>query len=419
MGWSCPGSRVTYEEENHCFGRWGRKISMKNPGRHVVLAAIIVVIAGVSAMFVWNTRASRPVGGKLTRIATVTRGDIQVQVREVGTVRPTVQLEVKSALSGHVVELRVREGERVRRGDALAIVEPDLGQAQAFVDLMNGLRLSKEALNEAQRHLDENSRLHDAGILPATTYLDSKTRVATARESYAAAQRKYQLILNSGIRVNAHDGTIQTSAVRAPIDGVVLTRSISEGESIVSGVGPLNAGTVLFTIAGAGPMTVKTAVSELHIGKVALDQHAEITIDSYPGLVIPARVRWIAPSIRVEDKSRVFDVDLEPQGSPPELRSGMTVNVEIAGVRRTGVPTLPVEAVFERSGRQFVYRYEKPVVSPSDNAEKRAHALKNVWKETSVRTGITDGTHIEIVDGLGLGDRVALEAPARSGDTAR
>ncbi|HYC92527.1 MAG TPA: efflux RND transporter periplasmic adaptor subunit [Thermoanaerobaculia bacterium] len=392
---------------------------MKITGRNLVLVAILACVVAASAIFVWNTRASRPASGKLTRIATVTRNDIQVQVREIGTVRPTVHLEVKSALSGHVVALRVREGDRVRRGDVMAIVEPDLGQAQAFVDLMNGLRLSKQSLDEAQRHLEENSRLHEAGILPATIYLDSKTRVDAARESYAAARRKYELVVNSGINVNTEDGTIQTSAVRAPIEGVVLTRSIAEGESVVSGVGPLNAGTVLFTIAGAGPMTVKTAVSELHIGKVALDQDAEITIDSYPGLVIPARVRWIAPAIRVEDKSRVFDVDLEPLGQHPELRSGMTVNVQIAGIRRTAVPTLPVEAVFERGGRQFVYRYEKPVVSASDSEEKRALALRNVWKETFVRTGITDGTRIEILEGLTLGDRVALEPPARSGSPAR
>ena len=389
------------------------------PVRQFALSAAVVLACVAILIAVARRSAGTPPGpvGPLTRMSTVERADIQVRVRETGIIQASEQVQVKSALSGRVVALKAREGDRVRRGGALAIVEPDLAQAQAFVDLVNSVRMSKQALDESRRDFAADDHLFQSGLLPEATYLDSKARVVTSEQVYQAAQRKYRLLQNSGIRVNKEDGTVQTSVVRAPIDGVILSRAVAVGETVVSGVGPLNAGTVLFTIAGSGAVRVKTAVPELHIGKVAVGQEATITSDAYPGLVIPARVAWIAPAIRVDERARVFDVELEPNGKHPQLRNGMTVNVDIAGVRRKGVPTLPVEAIFESGDEQFVYLYRNAAASPTAG-QKRVSVAQSFVKRP-VRTGLSDGNRIEVLSGLMPGERVAVDPPSRTAGTPR
>ncbi len=209
------------------------------------------------------------------------------------------------------------------------------------------------------------------------------------------------------------------------MDGVVLTKNVEIGESITSGVSSFNAGTVLFSIADVSKMIVKAGVNEVDIGKIHVGMPVKVTLDAYPKTGFAGRIDRIAPAVRIDDKVRVFDVEIRLDAQGKELRSGMTANIEVVGERKNKVLALPVEAVFQRDGVEIVYVKKKldPNAPPPVKAVKKdgqAQVDKDAWKKwfekREVATGLSDNARVEILRGLKLGDEVALEDPTLPAD---
>src|SRR5258706_277870 len=116
----------------------------------------------------------------------------------------------------------------------------------------------------------------------------------------------------------------QGSNVIAPMDGVVLTKNVEIGESITSGVSSFNAGTVMFSIADVSKMIVKAGVNEVDIGKIHVSMPVKVSLDAYPKTFFAGLIDRIAPAVRLEDKVRLFDVEILLDAQGRELRSGMT-----------------------------------------------------------------------------------------------
>src|SRR5215470_14747031 len=102
--------------------------------------------------------------------------DVQVRVTEVGSVEPQVKVDVKSALSGKVIDLLVREGDRVKRGQVVARVEPDVNQARDLAAVKNAVKETEIALNEAKATFERNRGLAQQGLLSPQADLESETR---------------------------------------------------------------------------------------------------------------------------------------------------------------------------------------------------------------------------------------------------
>jgi HlyD family secretion protein len=344
--------------------------------------------------------------------------DIQVKVTEVGTVEPEVKVEVKSALSGKVVQILHRDGDVVKRGEVLARVEPDLNQAQSLAETKSALAAAEIRYEEARKNYDEDHNLFGQGLLATKEHRETETQYRSARQEYEKAREKYALVEKSGIPINQSADKFQGSNIIAPMDGVVLTKNVEIGESITSGVSSFNAGTVLFTVADISTMIVKAGVNEVDIGKIRVGMPVKVTLDAYPKVAFAGRIDRIAPAVRTEDKVRVFDVEVRLDAQGRELRSGMTANIEVVGERKDKVLTVPVESVFQRDDGDIVF-VRKPV-DPNAKEEKKAEKKdgkedKDAWKKHFERrvivTGLSDTSRVEIVKGLKAGEEVALEDP--------
>ncbi len=138
-------------------------------------------------------------------------GDVQVRVTEVGSVEPDVKVDVKSVLSGKVVELLVREGDRVKRGQVLARVEPDVNQARDLAQVKNAVREAEIALSEAKATHERNKDLLAQGLLSAQSGLESETRYRQAKAIYDAAMDKYRIVQESGVPIAVADGGHRSS----------------------------------------------------------------------------------------------------------------------------------------------------------------------------------------------------------------
>jgi HlyD family secretion protein len=358
--------------------------------------------------------------------------DVQVRVTEVGSVEPDVKVDVKSVLSGKVVELLVREGDRVKRGQILARVEPDVNQARDLAQVKNAVSEADIALNEARATYDRNRDLLAQGLLSAQSGLEAETRWRQAKAARDAAMDKYRIVQESGVPIaSVAEGTIQRLNVTSPMDGVVIRRPVEFGDTVMSGVSSFNAGTVLMTVADVNTMIIQAGINEVDIGKVHLEQPVKVSLDAYPKVKFAGKILRIAPAARLDEKVKVFDVEIAIDRQGAELRTGMTANIDILGEKRAKVLTVPVEAIFKKDETEVVYvkKPEQPKtaekggffssVFAAGKADGPAVKLdpKDAWKDKfeleEIETGLAAVDKVEVVRGLTAGIEIAVEDPTR------
>jgi HlyD family secretion protein len=350
-------------------------------------------------------------------------------VREVGTVEPEVKVEIKSNLSGRVVDLPVRAGDVVTKGQLIARIEPDVNQAQDLLAVRNQGQSAAIDLEDARQDYEAKRKLFESGLISVEVNREAETRYRQAQQALEEARGNIGLVEASGIPVG--DNPRQVVNIVSPMGGVIIERPVELGET-VTGSGSFNAGTVIATVADLGTMLVKAGINEVDIGKIHLGQETRVTLDAFPRVLFAGTIGRIAPAARLDDQVKVFDVEIDLDELGHELRTGMTANIEIRGETRAQVLSVPVESVFIRGEEEMVYVLrDAPLPKNSaekdeagaegegvaDPAEKWRDDPRQEWRrwfeERSVTTGIASTTEVEIVEGIEEGEKVALADPSR------
>jgi HlyD family secretion protein len=408
------------------------------------IAVAVVVIAVAAAAFASKTRGDgnkeEEKGPDIPNLAAAI-DDVQVVVREVGTVEPEVKVEIKSNLSGKVVDLPVRAGDVVTKGQLIARIEPDVNQAQNLLSVRNRGEATAIDLEDARKDYEAKRKLFENGLVSEEANRQAETRYRQAQQALDEARGQIGLVEASGIPVG--DNPRQVVNILSPMDGVIIERPVELGET-VTGSGSFNAGTVISTVADLGTMLVKAGINEVDIGKIHLGQEARITLDAFPRVVFMGSISRIAPAARLDDQVKVFDVEIALDELGRELRTGMTANIEVRGEIREQVLAIPVESVFVRGEEEVVYVLREtplPKSEPADEAgdaedteetetseaeapakqasgdEKWREDPRQEWRrfyeERRVVTGIASTTDVEIVEGLVDGEKVALADPSK------
>lgn len=408
------------------------KSNGKRARRWLWIGALALVIVG-GGFAVARPKAKSDAEKDKIKTAKAELADVQVRVTEVGSVEPQVKVDVKSVLSGKVVELLVREGDQVKRGQVLARVEPDVNQARDLAQVKNAVQEAEIALAEAKATDERNRGLLDQGLLSAQAGLESETRHRQAKATYDAAMDKYRIVRESGVPIAmAEVGISQRLNVTSPMDGVVIRRPVELGDTVMSGVSSFNAGTVLMTVADVDTMIIKAGINEVDIGKVRLAQPVKVSLDAYPKVRFAGKILRIAPAARLEEKVKVFDVEIAIERQGAELRTGMTANIDIVGEKHERVLAVPVEAIFKKDDSEVVYVKKAEAPKPAEKGgfiasvfaagKKDAPAQKpdpkDAWKEKfdvkEIETGLASVDKVEIVKGLVVGTEIAVEDPTRA-----
>ncbi len=402
---------------------------MTRKGKRWLFVAVVgVVVVGAAVALASRSKGPSPLKTD-TPVGKVKLADVQVEVTEVGTVEPEVKVDVKSALSGKVAELPMREGDVVRKGQLLAAIEPDVNQAQTLAAVRRGVNQEEIEFSDAEKDYNAKLELLKAGLLSQDVFRTAETRYKSSQEALAAAREKARIVESSGIPLSTNPQ--QLLNIASPMDGVVIKRAVEYGEA-VTGAGSFNAGTVIATVADLSKMIVKVGVSEVDIGKIKMAAPVTVTLDAYPKVRFLGKVSRIAPAARLQDQVKVFDIEVTLDNQGKELRTGMTANVSIKGDRADKVLAVPVEAVFRREDGEVVYVKRDapaktsevkdvktaPAASKGDKPEAKAtpdprEAWKQVFEERKVETGLSSLSHTQIMAGLKEGDEVALEDPTK------
>lgn len=325
-----------------------------------------------------------------------------------GRVAALSRAQVGSAVTGVVLERRVREGDRVGPGDVLAVLRSDDLEAAvreaeaALAELEQSTRpQARAALREALASLEQASRevqRRQALFRQKAISREELERAIQAEATARAAAERAQLAaeaLASGhpneaaarARVASARAQLEKTIIRAEVAGTVLTRNAEPGDLV-------QPGRVLFEIAREGDTEVLVPMDEKNLEVLALGQSAMCIADAYPSRPFPATVSFIAPA--VDPQRGTVDVRLTVSPAPAFLRQDMTISVNVETGRR-----------------------ELAVVVPNDALKALDGNVAEVWavvegrgERREVRLGLRGLAQTEVVTGLKAGDIVLADANA-------
>ncbi|MFY9821564.1 MAG: efflux RND transporter periplasmic adaptor subunit [Thermoanaerobaculia bacterium] len=389
----------------------------------LIAGSVVVILAGGLVVARATTKSKPKEEESPFRLGKVQAQDLQVSVREVGVVDPEIKVDVKSAVSGRVQTLRVREGDVVKTGQVLAEVEPDVNQAQSLSDVKGAVSQAEIKLKDTERELAAQQSLFNAGLIPRETLRNFQTSRDLAADALASTRSRYKIVEDHGIPISGAS-TTQQARVTAPMTGVIIKKGVELGETVTSGVSSFNEGTVMFTVADLKSLIIRVNLNEVDIAKVRVGQPVRVTLDAYPQKIFAGKVRFVAPAAKVVDKIKVFEIEVALAELDPAFRTGMSANVEILGDKRASALSIPLEALQRRDGQTVVYRL-KSSLGPKQidkarealNGRSKFVWMSENWKDyfepVTVNAGIATLERVEIMAGLRSGDQVALEDVTR------
>ncbi|MEZ5780886.1 MAG: efflux RND transporter periplasmic adaptor subunit [Rhizobiaceae bacterium] len=384
------------------------------------LLALACILAGVAGAWSW---LSQPSARTVFQTETAERSDLVIEVTATGKLQPLTQVDISSELSGVVRAVMADENQQVRKGDVLA--ELDTARLMAQVQGAKASAVSARAqvnqanttLQETQRTLERTQQLAKNGT--ATNQAVDTALAARDRAESAVAVAEAQLQIAEA-QLSLQETDLSKTKIYAPIDGMVLTRSVDPGQTVASSL----QAPVLFVIAAdLRKMELKAAIDEADIGAVAAGQPAHFTVDAFPGRTFNARIRDIAYASVDTDGVVTYDARLDVDNQELLLRPGMTATVAVVTREAKYVVTVPAAAfrfrppVAEKSGgwsltNMFMPRMSRgnrPQRSQQNDGTRTLYVLENGEpKPVKVSVGATDGDRTEITSGINEGDQVII-----------
>jgi multidrug efflux pump subunit AcrA (membrane-fusion protein) len=174
--------------------------------RWLIIIAVVVIAAAAVAYAAHTKGNGNGEDEKGPEIPTLAANidDVQVVVREVGTVEPEVKVEIKSNLSGRVVDLPIRAGDFVTKGQLIARIEPDVNQAQNLLAVRNQVESTSIDLEDAKQDYEAKRRLFENGLISVEVNREAETRYRQAQQALDEARANIGLVEASGIPVGTH-----------------------------------------------------------------------------------------------------------------------------------------------------------------------------------------------------------------------
>lgn len=362
---------------------------MNNKKTWGIVAAVIAVIA--IAVYLFSG------GKKETKVsfttAKVEKTNIQNSITATGTIEPVTSVTVGTQVSGIVSHLYVDYNSVVKKGQIIAELDK--------TNLTSELNTARANLSSAQSSLDYElnnynryKTLYDKGLISADefetaklSYLKAKEQVTTARESVQKAQT------NLGY-----------ATITSPIDGVVLSKSVEEGQTVAASFNTPE----LFTIAqDLTDMRVIADIDEADIGGVQEGQRVTFTVDAFPDDLFEGQVTQVRQQATTESNVVTYEVVISAPNNDLKLKPGLTANVTIFTLEKNDVLAVPSKALRFMPNDAFL---QKGQTIEDVEAKSKVWTLEgNVFKAHKVEIGTNNGILTEIVSGIAEGTEILTD----------
>jgi HlyD family secretion protein len=325
------------------------------------------------------------------KLVAASRGDIVEKALAVGTIEPEQEVKVKSTIPGIVAEVLFKVGDPVKEGAPLFKVSPNPTPIE-YVEARRAMELAEVTMLKLKGDWTRQLELYKGNLVSKAEMDAVEGAYREAELRYKTSAERFELLEKGRIRLSNRD---INSLVNSPISGIVLSQSVFQGDPVVP-LTNFQPGTELCSLADMGSLLFKGTVDEIDVGKITEGMDAEIQIGALPDAKIAGRVDRIFPKAKKEGNATLFDIWIVIEDTPGiRLRAGFSATASIRIRESRQVVLIPERLVLFEDGKRFVE-------VPEGEATKKVE----------VRTGLSDGLNIEILDGLKEGDQV-VERPPR------
>ncbi|MBQ4392476.1 MAG: efflux RND transporter periplasmic adaptor subunit [Prevotella sp.] len=334
--------------------------------------------------------------------AKVERGNIQNSITATGTIEPVTSVTVGTQVSGIVSHLYVDYNSVVKKGQVIAELDrtnltSELNTAKA------NLSSAQSTLNYEQANFNRYQTLFDKGLVSADEYESARLSYLKAKESVTTARETVQ-------RAQTNLGY---ATITSPIDGVVLSKSVEEGQTVAASFNTPE----LFTIAqDLTDMRVIADIDEADIGGVLEGQRVSFTVDAFPEDRFEGHVTQVRQQATTTSNVVTYEVVISAPNADLKLKPGLTANVTIYTLEKNDVLTVPAKALRFMPNEALLQKGQtiEDVQSPLKVWTREG----DVFKAHAVETGTTNGITTEIVGGVAEGTEVLVDFQIESGEEA-
>jgi HlyD family secretion protein len=398
----------------------------------VIVAAVVGIGAAVAAK-----KKEKPI--PVTTEKAVRKNITQV-VTATGKIQPEIEVKISPEVSGEIIDMPVKEGDTVHRGQLLLRIKPDSYRAQveaqqaAFEGSRSASAQSRAELTKAQEDFDRAESLFQKGLLAETERNAARTKLQIAKAALDGAN--FEIRRSEGALRQTGESLAKT-IIYAPSDGTISSLTSRVGERVV-GTSQF-AGTEVMRVANLEAMEARVNVNENDVVNVKVGDTARISIDAYPDRKINGVVREIASTASTknagtQEEVTNFEVKIRISDRSVRLRPGMSATADIETDTVQNVVAVPIQSVTVRNTDSNLSPEEREKRDAQRVARDQADNAAEVTNETlqkqkergerdklqrvvfirngdtvrmqKVTTGISDSTHIEIKSGLKPGDEI-------------
>lgn len=371
-----------------------------------------VVVVGVLAAFIRGKDKNVP---RVTT-AKVEKVDLVSKVTANGKIQAQRKVDMSALVMGQIVNLAVKEGDKVKKGQLLLQIDRAQLAAQArgreasMEAMRHDLDAARATAAQAKLDYERAQRNFKGNILAEADLQKAKSNLDTAEANLAATEQR----MNSTVAdLAASRDSLSKTTVTAPIEGTVTALPIKEGEVTVIGT-MNNAGTQLMTISDMGSVEAVMMVDETSVPQVKIGQKAALTIDAYPNTKFEGTVTDVGSSpipkndpdlqaLTANSEAINFKVKIKLDNPPETIRPGFSVTAEIVTGRRDGATAIPIQALVVRD----VPKKDKKPATGRAETEEGVYTIKDGKLEfVRVKTGIAGELMIELKEGPKPGQEI-------------
>jgi len=363
-------------------------------------ALVIAAVAAIATLAVWLLSGGKKEEKITFDTAAVAPANIMNSITATGTIEPVTSVTVGTQVSGIVSKLFVDYNSVVKKGQVIAELDK--------TNLMSQLNTAKTQLATAQSQLNYQTAnykryktLFEKGLVAADDFDNAKLSYTQAKEQVVSAKEEVQ-------RAQTNLGY---ATITSPIDGVVLSKSVEEGQTVAASFSTPE----LFTIAqDLTNMQVVADVDEADIGDVKEGERVTFTVDAYPDDTFEGELKQVRQEATTTNNVVTYEVVISAPNADLKLKPGLTANVTIYTAERKGVLSVPSKAL------RFIPQKEtvgKMKIVDVANAKNKVWTIEgNSIVAHKVNIGMTDGTNTQIVGGIAEGTKVVTGLNVMGGE---
>lgn len=361
---------------------------------------VIVAVAAIAALAVWLLSGGKKEEKITFDTAAVAPANIMNSITATGTIEPVTSVTVGTQVSGIVSKLFVDYNSVVKKGQVIAELDK--------TNLMSQLNTAKTQLATAQSQLNYQTAnykryktLFEKGLVAADDFDNAKLSYTQAKEQVVSAKEEVQRAQTN----------LSYATITSPIDGVVLSKSVEEGQTVAASFSTPE----LFTIAqDLTNMQVVADVDEADIGDVKEGERVTFTVDAYPDDTFEGEVKQVRQEATTTNNVVTYEVVISAPNADLKLKPGLTANVTIYTAERKGVLSVPSKALRFTPQKETVGKMKIVDVA---NAKNKVWTIEgNSIVAHKVNIGMTDGTNTQIVGGIAEGTKVVTGLNVMGGE---